>query len=363
MNYFFQKIVKRQAKVFLLFLSLTCFCVIVEGTGNFYNPPGAEKQLELIDNRSSDIFRVQRVEGQYLHSLAKLIIASENHGGPNLKPSQISSIAIKLNTLHAPGLQVSPFLVNALLEFLSSRGYRNEQIFLVDRDEVSIVRGGFISPIASNNFYRGYRVFSSLNKNYYNPIWVHDSPMPPTIHDRARFFLQYPQDRLMRLAEERKSYLPSLLFLNDVFWINLAVAMDHLSLGIEGASANITTGGISNHQRFLNKPTLAPATVTEILAIPEIWEKRLYSIIDLSQYQFANAGQFDAEFLGRESTLLLSENPLSVDRIALGVLNEKRKKKGLIERKFDQLLLFQYAKELGLGEVGKARVYDVPETF
>jgi hypothetical protein len=56
----------------------------------------------------------------------------------------------------------------------------------------------------------------------------------------------------------------------------------------------------------------------------------------------------------------LSENPLSVDRIALGVLNEKRKKKGLTERKFDQLLLFQYAKELGLGEVGKARVYDVP---
>jgi len=346
--------------VYFLFLSLTCFCVDVEGSENFYNSLSPEKQSELIDNRSSDIFRVQRVEGQYLNSLKKLIMAAENHGGPNLKPSQISSIAIKLNTIHAPGLQVSPFLVNALLELLSSRGYRNEQIFLVDRDEVSIVRGGFMSPRTTHNFYRGYRVFSSFNENYYNPIWVHDSPMPPTIHDRARFFLKYPQNRLNRLAEERKSYLPSLLFLNDVFWINLAVAMDHLSLGIEGASANITTGAISNYQRFLNKPTLAPATVTEILAIPEIWEKRLYSIIDLSQYQFANAGQFDAEFLGRDSTLLLSENPLSVDRIALGVLNKKRTNKGFIERKFDQLLLFQYAKELGLGEVGKAKVYDVP---
>ena len=42
----------------------------------------------------------------------------------------------------------------------------------------------------------------------------------------------------------------------------------------------------------------------EILAIPEIWEKRIYSILDLSQYQFANGGQFDAEFLASNPTLL-----------------------------------------------------------
>ncbi|MDG0963713.1 MAG: hypothetical protein P8P49_06970 [Opitutales bacterium] len=306
-----------------------------------------------------DVFRAQSLNGKYLSSLRKLILEAESRGGPHLRPSIISNIAIKIKTKHAPGLQVSSLLVDALLDILSTRGYKKNQIFLVDRDELSLARAGFSSPRKVNNLYQGYEVISSHNPNYFNPTWLHDSPMPPTIHDRARFFLQYPLDRLMRVAEERKSYLPSILFLNDVFWINLSVAMDHLSLGIEGASANMTTGAISNHQRFLNKPTLAPATVAEILAIPELWESRLYSIMDLTQYQFANSGKFDAEFLGRESTLLLSENPLSVDRAALSVLTTKRKELGFIERKSEELLLFQYAKELGLGDALKAKVYNV----
>ncbi len=359
MIYLFQRIVIHQAVVYFLFLKLAFSWVNVRGNESVSAPFNAVKQSDLIDSRSNDIFRAQRVDGKYLYFLEKLFLAAEINGGPNLRPSQISNIAIKINTTHAPGLKVSPLLIDALLDFLSGRGYDKRQIFLVDRDEISMVKAGLISPRKINDFYRGYQVFSSHNQNYYNPIWVHDSPMPPTIHDRARFFLKFPHNRMQRLAEERKSYLPSLLFLNDVFWINLTVAMDHLTLGIDGASSNITTGAISNYERFLNKPTLAPATVTELLAIPEVWKKRLYSILDLSQYQFANAGQFDAEFLGRESTLLLSENPLSVDRIALSVLNEKRISSGLIERKFEELLLFQYANELGLGKVEKALIYDV----
>jgi len=136
--------------------------------------------------------------------------------------------------------------------------------------------------------------------------------------------------------------------------------MDSLNLGIDGACANLSTGAISNYNRFLNKPTIAPAAVTEILAIPEIWNKRTYSIVDLSRYQFANGGRFDAEFLGRESTLLLGENPFSVDRVALQTLNVNRKEYGFSERRADELLLFRYAKELGLGDVDKAKIYDVP---
>jgi hypothetical protein len=81
--------------------------------------------------------------------------------------------------------------------------------------------------------------------------------------------------------------------------------------------------------------------------------------VDLSKFQFAGGGQFDAEFLGHESTLLLSENPLSVDRIALNTLNAKRKHKGFTERLSDELLLFKYGKELGLGAVNEIQVFDL----
>ena len=313
----------------------------------------------LQDNRSSNVFRIQGVEGKYFDSLNQLFLAAEKKGGMVLNPARFPKIGIKIKTKLAPGLQVSKELVHALLEMLSSRGYRSDQVFLVDRDEASLLRAGFLSSSNGDKLYRGYQVYSLKNENYTSPLWFHDSPMPPTIHDRARFFLQFPYDRVKRLAEERKSYLPSILFLEDVFWINLAVCEDNLNIGIDGASANISTGAISNFHRFLQKPTLAPAAVTEILAIPEIWEKRTYSIVDLSKFQFASGEQFDAEFLGHESSLLLSENPLSVDRIAIQSLNKERKLKGFTERPSDELLLFKYGKELGLGAVNEIQVFDL----
>ena len=117
--------------------------------------------------------------------------------------------------------------------------------------------------------------------------------------------------------------MPGVLFLNDYFWLNIAVLKDHVNLGVDAASANVTTGAISNHKRFLKNQTLATAAVTEILAIPEFWAKP-YSIIDLSKYQYANGGQFDASFLGSEDTILLSENPVSLDFYGLKVLSRAR---------------------------------------
>ena len=359
MNYFFQRIVKRQAMVYFLFLGLACLRIDVKGAETLDGPLNDRIEESLKNNRSSDIFRAQRVGKKYLFYLEKLFLAAQAKDGTQLTPSQFPRVAIKINTAHAPGLQVSPQLIDALLSILTDRGFDKKQIFLVDREEQSLIRGGFLSSTQGPSTYRGHSVYYSTKQSYFDPLWIHDSPMPPTLHDRARLFLKYPQAREKRIEEERKSYLPRILFGEGTFWINVSVVMDSVNLGIDGACANITTGAISNYHRFLEKATLAPAAVTEIMAIPEIWNRRTYSIIDLSLYQFANGGRFDAEFLGREPTLLLSENPFSVDRVALGILNSDRKKHGFKERKAGELLLFQYAKELNLGDVAKAKIFDV----
>ena len=107
--------------------------------------------------------------------------------------------------------------------------------------------------------------------------WFHESPLPPTSFDRAKFVLKFPGNLFLRTQEERKSYLPAKVF-KDAFWINLAVPMDDPFLGIDGASANMTLGAVSNYGRFSNKTTLSAATVAEIMAIPEIWEKNFFNI-------------------------------------------------------------------------------------
>ncbi|MDG0965583.1 MAG: hypothetical protein P8O23_10995 [Opitutales bacterium] len=358
MNYIFQWIAKRQAMVSIFIIGLACFTNNTKGAVDLTKNLDTEG-YNFESNRSNHIFRAQRVKGNYLFYLKKLFSLAQSNGGSELDPAEFPRVAIKISTANAPGLQVSPFLVNALLSILHGNGYNSANLYLVDREQRSLIRGGFLSSVDESAHYRGHRVIFSNHLAYYDSAWVHDSPMPPTIYDRIRFFNKYPLSREKRLEEERKSYLPRILFGKDTFWINLSVAMDSLNLGIDGACANLSTGAISNHKRFLNKSTIAPATVTEILAIPEIWNKRTYSIIDLSRYQFANGGRFDAEFLGRESTLLLSENPFSVDRVALQTLNASRKEYGFLERKADELLLFRYAKELGLGDVDKSKIYDV----
>ena len=184
--------------------------------------------------------------------------------------------------------------------------------------------------------------------------------MPPSPHDRSRFFLRFPLKREKRIEEERKSYLPALLFLGDVHWINLAVAMDSVNMGINGAATNLSLGSIDNYQRFLEKPTLGPAATAEILAIPEIWQKRVFSIVDLSKFQFAGGHSFDAEFVGREPVLLFGENPFSVDFFALQTLTEARTKRGLKPRKPEDVLIFRYAQELGLGDAKDAKLIDLP---
>jgi hypothetical protein len=144
--------------------------------------------------------------------------------------------------------------------------------------------------------------------------------------------------------------------MDDTHWINLAVAMDDPALGIKGATENITLGACGNTARFLKDSTMTNAAVTEILAIPEFWEKRLFSILDMNTFQFAGGSAFDAEFISKAGKVLVGENPLAVDYHALPYLAEQRENYGFSERKRAQLGLFRFGRELGLGDAGRSEL-------
>ena len=127
--------------------------------------------------------------------------------------------------------------------------------------------------------------------------------------------------------------------------------MDDPFLGINGAAANLTLGGMSNFGRFMNKTTLSPATVTEVLAIPEIWENKLFSILDFSNFQVANGQQFDSRYSASQNAIFIGKNPIVLDYFAWKIISKERIfGHGLSSRKQENALLFKYAKELGLGK-------------
>jgi hypothetical protein len=70
------------------------------------------------------------------------------------------------------------------------------------------VAAGFLTEDPNDHFFEGVRVFDSSTKEYFQSDWFHESPLPPTSFDRAKFVLKFP-DNLFSTNSGRKEELPS----------------------------------------------------------------------------------------------------------------------------------------------------------
>jgi hypothetical protein len=339
------------------------FTIFASGEQNINSNISAP--AEALDSKESNrtwVFRREIDKGLlgYYRSLDRMIRFLEKKENLSLYPKNYPKIMIRLDASAGPGLQVSNLFLDALLEILRLRSYKKEMIGLLTVNFSKLNRAPGFRSITENGFYKGHKIHSHRDNRFYAPTWYHDSPMPPKVHDRAKFYLEFPNDREKRIAEERKSYLPAVLLEDNVYWINLAVIMDDSNLGILGASSNMSLEMVSNARRFREDPTLGAAAITEILAIPEIWEKRIFSIVDLSRFQFAGGDEFHAEFLGGDPVLLMSRNPFAVDSVAWASLSDARKQKNFNPRNKEEALIFEYSESLELGQVMDPVVFNVP---
>jgi len=355
---FFHRIRKRQAMVCLFMQSILLIWVFspVLLAGEWKEE--AEKQADEKEKEPSQVYQVD-VDGSllsYTNCLEHVLPLLEHSSNKRIYPESVPKICIFLDYHSAPGLAPSPNLLDALLAYLFKRGYDSKTVTLASFKE-GVIGSNTSRPAAS---YRGFPRISSGDAGYFHKEWWYDSPLPSSEHDRAKIFLQYPIQPEIRRDLERRSDLPAGLFINDTHWINLAVAMDDPALGIYGATENVTLGACSNTARFLKDPTMANAAVTEILAIPEFWDKRLFSILDMNAFQFAGGSTFDAEFFRKAGKVLVGENPLAVDYHAIPYLAVQREKYGFSERKRAQLRLFRFGKELGLGDAGRSELITLP---
>ena len=278
----------------------------------------------------------------------------------SLVQKRYPKIIVKLDADAAPGLFVSSKLLDATLTLLKSKGYSKEKVMIMCFEYEKLKRSVGYNEELNDSGYKGHKVSSPEDLSFFHPEWYHESSMPPRIHDRAKFFISFRNDLKKRIEEERKSYLPAIFLEKDTYWINLSVAMDDPYLGISAASGNLSLGMATNAKRFQGDPTIGSAAVAEILAIPEIWNKRLFSIIDLTKYQFAGGTQFSSEFIASEPTLLISRNPFAADFIAWDFLSRTRVRNGFSLRVKNNALIFKYAESLGLGNIFETEVVSIP---
>ncbi|MFP6900849.1 MAG: hypothetical protein VCA36_07875, partial [Opitutales bacterium] len=295
----------------------------------------------------------------YRMALSPLMDRYEKEAGISIDSKRFESIGLKVQTANAPGLATPRALVDATIDLLLTRGFRLENLFLLDIQTRGLRAGGFLPSLSQDgDKYRGVTVKALAGGEYFRPAWFHESPLPPSPGHVVQVRLAYPNNFEAQRREGRRSYLPTPLMLGKVGWINLPVVKDSVSLGVEGAVANASLWNVGNNRRFLDRKSTAPAAAIEILAVPELWERQLFSVLSLEKFQYSGGRNFQAAYVTSRPTLYLSPNPIAIDAAALDVLRAEREKHDLLPRSKEQLL-FQYARSLKLGDAREAKLVPV----
>ncbi len=264
---------------------------------------------------------------EYSREVDALISQFETALGRRLVPGEKGKVGLKIYSDSGPGLATPIPLVQAVIKALEDRGYEKENIFLVGLNTLRLRFTGFLpSLITGKSPFDDHPVFILESGEFYDPGWFYDSPLPSRFD--PVFLANRDDDQQAQLESNRRSFLATPLFLEADFWINLPVYTDHPTLGVNGALVNATLWNASNTSRFLQSPRNAPAAVAEMSAIPELRQTWLFTIASLQQYQFIGGPSYNSLYTVSDGEVWLSADPVALDTLMLGKINQHRKRWG-----------------------------------
>lgn len=287
----------------------------------------------------------------YARQVEKLVSSFERQSGKALVPGTHRLAALKVYTGSGNGLHTPKALVNAVAKALMARGFREDEICIIDARRDTLRDCGYLPPLSRigmvGPYYKNMRVYSLDSSELSSPAWFYESPLPREFTSPlGREMLRAPVE--LDPQEARKSYLPAILMGKVDFWINLPVASHHPGTGPSGALVNATLWNITNGTRFFNSPANSPVAVAEIAAIPELNAAWALNIISLQRFQFIGGPAFNANYTASAPELWMSVDPVIMDANLVSVLNSYRQQGGF--EPFPEVPEFVvYAMQLGLG--------------
>jgi len=285
----------------------------------------------------------------YEREVEALIARYEADTGARITPGEKRRVGLKIYTDSGPGLATPVPLVQAVIAALQRRGFDKEGIFLVGLNQLRLRLTGYLpSLVGGRTPFDGHQVYVLESGRYYDPVWFYDSPLPSRFDPVFAERQVQGVDGETSVEQDRKSFLATPLFLEADFWINLPVYTDHPVLGVNGALVNATLWNASNTARFFRSPANAPAAVAEMSAIPEIRQTWLFTLASLERFQFIGGPYFNSLYTRSEPLLWLSADPVALDTLMLGRINEWRRRTGF-QPVSEEIRTLEFAEILGVG--------------
>lgn len=299
-------------------------------------------------------------DSNYNRAVSALMSAFEKEYGSKISPATKGRVGLKIYTNSGPGMCTPRPLVDAVVAQLEKRGYKRENITLVDMSRRRMRDCGFLPRVSAlqkgtPDNYNGCPVADIESGQFFDKRWYYDNALMP------KSMKNIDATSSLYNPELRKSYLPVPLFLTVDFWINLPVITDMEGLGVCAAIGNASIWNMSNNERFLKQPANASMAAAEVASIPELRGSNLMTILTLERGQFVGGAVFNSRCSFSENTLYLSANPVVIDYLAWNLINKYRRSFGFAP--IDPIPpLLNYCRELKLGDydLRKIRRVSVP---
>ncbi len=288
-------------------------------------------------------------EASYDAQVEALFVRYEKAAGKKLKPGAKKRVGLKIYTDSGPGLATPIPLVKAVIAGLERRGFTDQNIFLVGLNQLRLRLTGYLpSLVTGETPFKNERIYVLESGKFYDPVWFYDSPLPARFDPIVAQKSVEGVDSNTSVEQDRKSFLATPLFLDADFWINLPVYTDHPTLGVNGSLVNATLWNASNTARFFRSPANAPAAVAEMSAIPELRQTWIFTIASLEKYQYIGGPYFNSLYTESEPLLWLSTDPVYLDSLMEGRMNNAREHNGF-KPISDEIHTLDFAEQLGVG--------------
>ncbi len=287
-------------------------------------------------------------EKSYQTTVEGMMADYEKKLSKKLAPGTLRRAGIKINT-NTRGLSTPPALVKAVITALEARGFKPAELFILDQSEDALHNAGFLplNTPEGEGMFDGVQVIALERGRYYSLKWSYDSNLSaPDAREQAsdRKIFEWSIS-----PNPRQSLLPVPLLLAVDFWINLPVGMDDAGLGVSGALVDATLYNASNTRRFFDSPQTGAKAVAEMAATPELQRGWVFSILSLESYQYIGGPVFNSLYTQSEPVLLLSPNPVILDRLLYDRIDTARHLHNLPGLDFPLLLDYAAQPSLHLG--------------
>jgi uncharacterized protein (DUF362 family) len=231
-------------------------------------------------------------------------------------------VIIKVNPVGQPYLISAPEVFQEIVAGLVEAGVKPEDIIAYDRYYDQFLGGGFDKwlPEGVRWSYATKKVAPfQLDMEGYDPDHYMEMALVEAKANPAN-------------PHHRRSYVARLLTKEANKLINLGVVKHHQSAGVTIALKNLSHGLVNNVARshVSSSNNSCGMFIPTVIDIPVIKQKTVLNIIDgVKAAYHGGPGSRVGKYLWEHKTLYFATDPVAVDTIGLGVIDDKRVQAGM----------------------------------